>query len=215
MELAKNLPLPQIDLAMVDAHLDILLGEGQCMRLTLPFVPLALSILLTGCGDSSSSVREVSIAGNVDARALVVGAESIPMTTTTMTRESAPTSFTDLAAKADFSTSFGLVDEHDAEHRVILFFFHTAPRSYLVRAYVAAAELQDPLAQSADSPTQLVRENGDGDIALTFDEQGQLIDQSDLRALVQWLNADPSELLLLFDFSFLPEPGQITSFSVT
>lgn len=176
---------------------------------------LSIGALLVGCGDERSSSRNIVVEGNLDERAALVEVGVIPIAPTRVTGAPPSISFGDLGAVANFSTSFAVTDEQEAEHRVVLFFFHVAAREYIVRVYAAASDLQGGSIAEANLPIQLLGRTGNGDITLGADANGQPSETPDFLVIPVWANGESSEILLRLRLTILPEPSQINTISVT
>ena len=130
---------------------------------------------INSIAQNSISTTSVSIAGNIDSRADVVPAASIPATDAAGSAQTVATTYAQLNAVAAYSTVVDVFDSLGASHTMTYFFFHTAPGTYTVRAYVNSEDV-DPTAGPNGLPRQVTIAGGtatQGDISMTFDSYGQ------------------------------------------
>jgi len=150
--------------------------------------------------DSVASSR-VGMAGNLDAGSAVLpgGAADIPVVAAAGSVAST-TTYAQLAAVADFSSSVKVFDSLGAGHDVTVFFYHTGANSWTVRGYVNSEEV-DPSGAATGLPRLI------GSATLNFNPDGS---RSNVPAVgtgdfddiaVPWQNGSSQTATLDFTFS--------------
>lgn len=129
------------------------------------------------------ATSEVTVTGNVDARATPIALASIPATALAGATDSSATqtSFSDLNDAAAFSTVVTVFDTLGTEHTITFFYFNTStsstPNQYTVRGYVRAEEVGDSGANAAGKPRQVTISGGTtttGSMTLNFQSDGSI-----------------------------------------
>jgi flagellar hook protein FlgE len=155
---------------------------------------------------SAIETTTVTIAGNVNASANLVGAASIPDPGTAVP----PTvTYAQLNQFAEYSTVVDSFDSLGERHPTTVFFFHTGVNQYLARAYVNNEDV-DPLPTPPQTGTagypRFV-----GEVLMDFGGDGRrsplpLAGVADFTTTIQWNNGSQESQI---DFSFNP----LTQFS--
>lgn len=142
---------------------------------------------ITNLSQDTVDTNRVTVSGNVDARAAVVGA--IPVTKTEDTAGAEPgTDYSDLNTAAEFSTVVNVFDSLGDQHTITFFFFKTAANTYTVNGYANSEEVDSaPGAVVAGTPRLI------GSQVMTFAGDGSRNDAdanalTDFTSNISWIN---------------------------
>jgi flagellar hook protein FlgE len=135
----------------------------------------------------SVATTAAAVSGNLDASAPILagGAAGIPAVPAPGSA-SVATTYTDLNNAAEFSTVVQVFDSLGAKHTMTMFFFHTAPNTYIARAYVNSEECEAsgaPVGYPRQVGTKTMTFNGDGSRS-----NAPTAATSDFTATVAWNN---------------------------
>ncbi len=160
---------------------------------------------LSAVAQDNISTQNLGITGNLDARAASIGgAGAIPAVDVAGVGTASTTTYADLNAAAEYSTSVDVFDTLGGSHTVTVFFFRTGASEYTARAYVNSEDVD--AAGTATGLPRLLTNGTTGDITMTFAGDGTRSNAPaagapDLALNVPWNNGSDPAAKLNVDFS--------------
>ena len=169
----------------------------------------ALSALnVNNVSQASVATNTLTVSGNVDASATILtnGAADIPAVSVAGSAGAqSATTYANLNAAAEFSTTVDVFDSLGAGHTVTFFYFHTAANTYVVRGYVNSEDVDAAAGPPSGLPRLVAISNAvgaNGSITMNFNGSGGRTNPPtaavpDLAASIAWNNGSTASAIAM------------------
>ena len=169
----------------------------------------ALSALnVNNVSQASVATNALTVSGNVDASATILtnGVADIPAVSVAGSAGAqSATTYANLNAVAEFSTTVDVFDSLGAGHTVTFFYFHTASNTYTVRGYVNSEDVDSAASPPSGLPRLVAVSNAvgaNGSITMNFNGSGGRTNAPtaavpDLAASIAWNNGSTASAITM------------------